>query len=160
MIACPYFCLRYPTPKSRLFCAAMHLLSVACRTLPCLFPTLSHKRYDFRGGGLLNVKWAFWFFSTTFVWNISHTQRIQWDTVTSERRLHVQCCPSFVSYSHETWIFSTYFMKILKYKISCKSVQWEPSCCMRSDGQTDMTKLTVAFRNLANSFRSSPYSPR
>jgi len=32
-----------------------------------------------------------------------------------------------------------------------QSVQWEPSCFMRrygrTDGQTDMTKLTVAFRN-------------
>jgi len=36
---------------------------------------------------------------------------------------------------------------ILKYKIS---VQCEPSCCIRMDEQTDMTKLTDAFRNFAN----------
>ena len=34
-----------------------------------------------------------------------------------------------------------------KYQISSKSVQWEPSCYMRIDGQTDMKKLIVAFRN-------------
>jgi len=36
--------------------------------------------------------------------------------------------------------------KILKYHISKKSVQWEPSCSMRTDGRTDvqtgMTKLS------------------
>ena len=30
------------------------------------------------------------------------------------------------------------------------SVQLEPSCSMRTDGQADMTKLIVAFRNFAN----------
>jgi hypothetical protein len=31
-----------------------------------------------------------------------------------------------------------------------KTVSWEPSCCMRIDGQTGM-KLLVAFCNFANS---------
>ena len=30
-------------------------------------------------------------------------------------------------------------------------MQWEPSCSMRTDGRTDMTKLIVAFRCFANS---------
>jgi len=34
-------------------------------------------------------------------------------------------------------------------------VQWEPSCSMRTDGQTDrqtdMTELIIAFGNFANS---------
>jgi hypothetical protein len=29
------------------------------------------------------------------------------------------------------------FRKGLKYHVSSKSVQWEQSCCMRRDGQTD-----------------------
>ena len=50
------------------------------------------------------------------------------------------------------------FQKILKYQISWKSVQSEPSCSMRTDGQTDMTKLTVAFRNFANWPKKCPLS--
>jgi hypothetical protein len=62
--------------------------------------------------------------------------------------------PLFLLDFNQSWIFSTSFLKILKYLIWQKSVQWEPSCCMRTDsrtdGQTSTTKLKVAFRNLAN----------
>jgi len=55
---------------------------------------------------------------------------------------------------NESLIFSIYFRKTLKYQIYRKSAQWEPSCFMQADGrgngQTDMTKLRVAFRNFAN----------
>jgi hypothetical protein len=34
---------------------------------------------------------------------------------------------------------------MFKYKITWKSVQWEPSSSMRTGGRTDMTKLIVAF---------------
>jgi hypothetical protein len=71
---------------------------------------------------------------------------------------------------NENWISSTNFREVLKYKISWKSIQWEPSCCAWTDGrtdgrtggltdrqtdrwteeQTDMTKLIVVFRNFAN----------
>ena len=40
--------------------------------------------------------------------------------------------------------------KYTNIKIPRKSVQFEPSCSMRTDGQTDKTKLMVAFRNFAN----------
>jgi len=39
--------------------------------------------------------------------------------------------------------------KIPTYKISRKSVQWEPSCSMRTGRGTDMTKLVVPFRRFA-----------
>ena len=62
--------------------------------------------------------------------------------------LHVKC-PVILSDFNATWIFSTYFRKILKYQISQKSVQWETSCSMRTDGWTDKTKLKVAFCNFS-----------
>jgi len=66
-------------------------------------------------------------FCTTFVRIISHSKKNSVYT-----GLHVKY-PLFLSDLNETWIFSTDFRKILKYQISSKSVQWEPSCSMRTD---------------------------
>ena len=33
-------------------------------------------------------------------------------------------------------------------------LQWEPSCSMRTDGPTDMTKLVEASRNFANALKN------
>jgi hypothetical protein len=45
---------------------------------------------------------------------------------------------------NEIYIVSAVFRKILKYQISRKQIQWEPTDG-QTDGQTDTTKLTVAF---------------
>jgi len=51
-------------------------------------------------------------------------------------------------------IFSEDFRKILKYQISCKSVQCKPNCFTRTfgrtDGQADLTNLRDDFRSFAN----------
>ena len=43
------------------------------------------------------------------------------------------------------------FEKIIGYQISLKSKQWEPSCSLRTDGQTEVTTLIATFR-LKNCF--------
>jgi hypothetical protein len=42
------------------------------------------------------------------------------------------------------------FRKITKYKISLNSVQWEPSCSMRTEGQAD--RRTVGHDEANNRF--------
>jgi hypothetical protein len=60
---------------------------------------------------------------------------------------------------NKTEIFSTIFRKIFKYHISLKPVLWKPSCSMRTegrtDGQTDMAKLIITFRNIANASKNT-----
>ena len=64
--------------------------------------------------------------------------------------LHVKY-PLFMADFDGTRIFWTDFRKILKFKISWKSVQWGPSVPYgRTDRQRDMTKLIVVCRNFAN----------
>ena len=59
---------------------------------------------------------------------------------------------------NESLIFSTDFPKIPKYQISWKSVRWDLSCSMQTDRRTEVTRLTVAFRDFAKAPNYS-YSP-
>ena len=51
------------------------------------------------------------------------------------KRLHVKY-PLYLSDFNKTWVFPTDLQKRLKYQVSSKSVQWEPSCSMRTDRRT------------------------
>jgi len=82
-------------------------------------------------------------FSTTFVWNISHSKK-NWARC-DQNVWWSSCKVSFILVRFEwkmNFLDSFFFLKIPKWQISRKSVQWEPSCSMR----TDMTKI-VAYRN-------------
>jgi len=56
----------------------------------------------------------------------------------------------FLSDFNQPSVFSTYFLKILKYQISWISILWEIICVMWADGRADVKKLMAIFRNLAN----------
>ena len=75
-------------------------------------------------------------FSKTFVWHISHSK---YNCVRYELTgIHAKYL-LFSSYFNKARIFPRGFWKILKY-ISWKSIQWELSCFMQTDGQTNITK--------------------
>jgi hypothetical protein len=99
---------------------------------------------------ILNLKCVL-IFSTTFVWNISHSEK-NWEIYVWLKMfigLHVKY-PLFSSDFNETWIFSTRFREMLKYKILWQFTRCGPSRSMRTDEQTDIKKLIVVFQNFAN----------
>jgi hypothetical protein len=51
-------------------------------------------------------------------------------------QLHVKYS-SYLSNFNKTWVFWADFRKIFMYKISWKSVDWETSYSMKTDGRTD-----------------------
>ena len=80
---------------------------------------------------------CFGFLSATLAWNISHSMKnsskiLSWMYI----GLRVKY-PLLLSEFTETWFFLTDFQKIIRYKVLWKSVQWEPSCSMRTGRQTD-----------------------
>jgi hypothetical protein len=125
---------------------------VACLTLP-YFP-VSSQQHDSRKKKLLDIKCVFWF-------SLQHLSDIFLILRETELDMIINLYWSSVKYPlissdfNETWIFSTDFLKILKYQISWKSVQWDPSCSMRTDGQ----RQTGDRNDEANS-RSSQFCER
>ena len=74
--------------------------------------------------------------------------------------LHAKC-RLFLSDFNETGIFSTYFRKTLKNQILMKIRRAGTELFHadgRTDGKTDMTKLTVAFRNIANALENGIFA--
>ena len=111
------------------------LSSVACPALQ-YFSTLSHKQHDFFLGGESLKTNCVLIFSTTFIWNIFILRRNEWDMINNVYWSLCKVLVILVQFN-ETWMCLTDFWKILKYQISWKSIQWEPSCSMRTDGWTD-----------------------
>ena len=113
---------------------------------PLHFSTLSHKRHDFRKK-VTEYKMYIFIFITTFIWNISHYKK-------NSARYYHKCENVFMWHTryfcrifNDNRIFSTDFRQKLKYQISQKSVQWEPTDGQRN-GRTD--GHDVDFRTFAN----------
>jgi len=94
------------------------------------FPTLSKKKgHDFRKKRTLLFTKCVSIFSTNFVWKIFHS-KMNWAR-------HDQKCIKALMQSTLYYCPIDSVRKILKYEISGKSVEWEPSCSTRTDGRMD-----------------------
>jgi hypothetical protein len=110
------------------------LPSVIRPVLP-YFSTFSQNQHDFREKSYWTPNVCFIF--STFVRNTSHSKDEYSEILSSMYiGLHVKY-PLFLSGFNETRIVLRVFRKIITYDISWKSVQWKPSCSMRTDRQDD-----------------------
>ena len=76
-------------------------------------------------------------------------RRIQRDMIKNVYRSSCSV-PLLLSDCNGTWILRTDFRRFFKYQFSWKSVQWEQSYCIRTDGRTGShDEANIAFRNFA-----------
>ena len=129
--------LRYPAWNAHVtFCHLWHVRLYYIYIF--FFFALSHKGTIFEGK-LLNIKCMFWFslqlLSETCL-ILRRTERDMIEKIYNGLRVKY---PIFLSDYNATRIFSTAFRKKkkVKYQMSWKSVQVEPSCSMRTQGRTD-----------------------
>jgi hypothetical protein len=115
---------------------------------PKMFFHIISQTAQFSKKNLLNMKYVFPFYLQILSETFLIPERNKRDMIKMYIGLHVKYL-LFLPDFNKTRIFSTDFRKILKYKISLKSAQWEPSCSMRTNGrtdrQTDMAKLYNRF---------------
>ena len=133
-----------------------------CLSVP-YFPTLFRKRHDFRKKKVIEHKMCFHFIYRFCLKHFSlqvEFNEILWFIY---RGFHVKY-PLFLSGCSETWIFSTHFLVIPKYKISWKSASGSRvvPCGQKNrhwlkDGRVNRQKekLIVIFCNFANASEKS-----
>jgi len=88
-------------------------------------------------GKKLSIKCVFWFYLQLLSETFLILRRSTRDMIKKVYRSSCKVAVIIVSQFTETGIFSTYFRKILKCQISWKSVKWELSCSMRTDGERE-----------------------
>jgi hypothetical protein len=134
---------------NRIFAASYYIVIYGLSGCNILFP-----HYLINGAifwkTLFNIQCVFWFSPQPLFETFLILRGIQRKTVINVQTSPRKQRPLFLSDFNETSIFLAGFPKILKYQISRKSIQWEPSCSMRTDRRTDMAKLIVASHNFAN----------
>jgi hypothetical protein len=109
------------------------------------FSTSSLNRHDFLKK-LFFVTKCVLIFSTNFLSNIFIIRKVERESIKNICNSSCQSAVFLVRFPRNL-NFPDMFEKTFKYQVSWNSVQ-----C--TDGQTDMTELTVAFRNLTHTIRS------
>jgi hypothetical protein len=125
-----FSCLTYPVCKLH----AAYYTNTCVRFGSTTFSTLSNKKMVRCSEKFFEYKMRVLTFSTALVWSTSHLEK---NSVSyCHKCLHVMC-RLFLSDFYGTWIFSTYFRKIHKYKISLNSSSGSRVVSMRTGGRTD-----------------------
>jgi hypothetical protein len=116
------------------------------------FPIISYKARFSEKKKLLNIIFLF-IFSTNFVSNISHTKK-NWGIYDLKNDINPMqstrySCQILIKPEFSRRIFEKYTKFHENPSSGSRVVP-----CGRTDGQTDMTKLIVAFRNFANASKN------
>ena len=92
---------------------------------------------------LLNMKFVFWISLQLCLKYFSFWEELseRWSKMYIGLDIKYPLLSSF----NESWILLTCFQKILKYKISWKSFQWEPNCTIRTDGLDKANSYFLQF---------------
>ena len=121
------------------------------RIIASLWPLRLYHNYPHTSTkGTISGKKGYWtkncvlIFTTTFSETFLIPTIVQQGTIITVHRSKVKY-PLILSDFNETWIFSTDFRKTLKFQISWKSVQWECSCCMRTDMYDEASSRVTQF---------------
>ena len=128
------------------YAMSMRRIILPCVAYPAVLyvSLISEKRHDFlEKKGIEHKKWVL-IFSTISSYKISFWEECREIGSKMYFGLHVKY-PLFFCDFNGTCFFFTDFRKILKYQISWKSVQWEPSFSMWTDGQRSLTKLMTVL---------------
>ena len=115
------------------------------------FSTLSHKRHDYRKKKVIEHKICILILQLLCYRFLILRRSHRYILFNVHRS---RCKVPVIFFRILTRIFWTYFREILRHKISWKSDRWEPSCSIRTDRYTDMTKLIVASRNFAHALEN------
>jgi hypothetical protein len=98
----------------------------------------------------LPTKCVFWF-SKRFIWYISHSKNNSARYFHYRPQVFLLTSRYFCQISiKRKFLIQFFFRKTIRYQIKRKSFQWESSCSMWADRQTDNVKLIIAFLSVAN----------
>ena len=135
-------------------CACAILSSVSCPAVP-YFPTISHKRHNFREKKLLNTKCVFWFSLQRLSETFLISRRSERNIIITVHSCSVKY-PLLFRLSSNVNFLDAFSKKKKQKNSNIKLTKFRPAEAPsfraggRTDGQTDMTKLTFAFRNFTN----------
>ena len=127
---------------------------MACPALQ-YFSTLSHKRHYFRKKSYWTQNVCFDFFYKFCLKHFLFQEELSEIWSKMYIGLHVKyrcyCCQTWMKHKFP----NRFFREIFKCQISWDSVQWQPSCSIRTDGHEE---VIVAFRNLENAPSKGGYT--